>query len=87
MLSAPLGLSPRKLQCPTLSVGRRCPGHSWPQPRKGKKRSFSNTSASTTPAKQANRLMCCRSVMHRKQRQVLRCVLEGQQTGKHTDAD
>ena len=50
MLSAPLGRSPRRLQCPTRSVGRRCPGHSWPQPRKGRKRSFSNTSASTTPA-------------------------------------
>ena len=50
MLSAPLGTSPRKLQWPTRSVGSRCPGHWWPQPRNGRKRSFSKTSASTGPS-------------------------------------
>lgn len=37
-------------QCPTGSVGRKWPGHVWPQPRIGCRLSFSNICSTTMPA-------------------------------------
>lgn len=50
MDSLPPGAPSRLLQCPTRSVGRKCPGQLWPQIRNADNLSFSKTSSTTGPA-------------------------------------